>query len=218
MNFEANNIYHVYNRGNNQETLFYNHDNYLFFLKKIRNHLSPLCELMAYCLMPNHFHFLIYAGNKYASDGFKPSDAYQPQPSDAYQPQPSDAYKPSDAYQPKINHAIAIILRSYAQAINKQQKRTGSLFQQKTKAKNLSGYDDSYLLVCFNYIHQNPINAGLVEKIEDWGFSSFRDYAGLRKGTLCNRWFTQQLVPMNFERFVEESYGVIDNSKLEGIF
>ena len=206
MIFEPNNIYHVYNRGNNRETLFYNHDNYLFFLKKIRNHLSPHCEIMAYCLMPNHFHFLIYT-DRYASDGLKPSDAYQPQPSDA-----------DLAYKPKINHAIAIILRSYAQAINKQQKRTGSLFQQKSRAKNLSEYDDSYLLVCFNYIHQNPINAGLVEKMEDWEFSSFRDYAGLRRGTLCNRWLTQQPVPMNFKRFVEESYGVIDDSKLQSIF
>ena len=131
--------------------------------------------------------------------------------SDAFLPEPSDADQ-------KINKAIAIILRSYAQAINKQRKRTGSLFQQKTKAKEIDDSDEQYLLVCFNYIHQNPINAGLVSKMEDWGFSSFRDYAGLRKGTLCNKSLAQQLVSMEFERFMEESYEVIDEFKLEGIF
>jgi len=41
--------------------------------------------------------------------------------------------------------------------------------------------------VCFNYIHNIPVKAGLVKKPEDWEFSSYADIIGLRNGTLANR-------------------------------
>jgi len=34
------------------------------------------------------------------------------------------------------------------------------------------------------YIHMNPVTAGLVARPEEWIFSSYRDYIGLREGTL----------------------------------
>jgi hypothetical protein len=40
------------------------------------------------------------------------------------------------------------------------------------------------LLHLTRYIHLNPVAAGLVSKAEDWEFSSYRDYLGLRNGTL----------------------------------
>ena len=39
---------------------------------------------------------------------------------------------------------------------------------------------------CFLYILQNPQKAGLVVRPEDWEFSAYRDFVGLRSGTLCN--------------------------------
>ncbi|NOQ25658.1 MAG: hypothetical protein GQ564_09895 [Bacteroidales bacterium] len=54
-------IYHLYNRGNNSQKIFFNRKNYLFFLQKVRKHLFPHCDILAYCLMPNHFHFMIHA-------------------------------------------------------------------------------------------------------------------------------------------------------------
>lgn len=59
MRFEAGKIYHIYNRSN--EIAFHNRDNYLYFLKKINQFVSPKCEILAWCLMPNHFHLLIKA-------------------------------------------------------------------------------------------------------------------------------------------------------------
>jgi len=82
---------------------------------------------------------------------------------------------------------IAILLRSYAQAINNQEGRSGSLFQSKTKAKKLSDGRGFYGLTCFHYIHQNPVKAELVQHLKDWEFSSYRDYAGIRNGTLINK-------------------------------
>ena len=46
--------------------------------------------------------------------------------------------------------------------------------------------EKEYLKACFNYIHQNPVKAGLVKNAEDWEFSSFRDYLGFRNGNLVN--------------------------------
>jgi putative transposase len=107
-----------------------------------------------------------------------------------------------------FNHSIGVLLSSYTKAINKQNNTTGSLFRQKTKAiclneiKGISSHwytsfgvtfmkvdipEFQYPQVCFNYIHQNPVKAGLVARAEDWEFSSYRDLVGMRDGTLVNR-------------------------------
>ena len=44
MHFTPNTIYHVYNQGNNRQTLFFNHDNYLYFLKKMRKEILPFAD------------------------------------------------------------------------------------------------------------------------------------------------------------------------------
>ncbi len=52
-------IYHIYNRGNNRENLFLGKENYLYFLKLFSKHIAPVVFVYAYCLLPNHFHFLL---------------------------------------------------------------------------------------------------------------------------------------------------------------
>ena len=42
----------------------------------------------------------------------------------------------------------------------------------------------SALLHLSRYIHLNPVEAGLVQRAEDWEVSSYREYVGLRQGTL----------------------------------
>lgn len=61
MQFEASNLYHIYNRGNNKQPIFFNRDNYLYFLTKVKKHIASNCDILAWCLMPNHFHFLVHA-------------------------------------------------------------------------------------------------------------------------------------------------------------
>jgi REP element-mobilizing transposase RayT len=56
----AGSYYHLYNRGVNRGSIFFNEDNYEFFLYNIRRYLLPVVEITAYCLMPNHFHLLIF--------------------------------------------------------------------------------------------------------------------------------------------------------------
>ena len=179
MHFEPDAVYHIYNRSN--ETVFYSRENYLFFLSKIQTHVSPVCNLFAWVLMPNHFHFLVQATEK-------------------------SCINTSEDHRPDLqvlSKQIGIVLGSYTQAINRQQGRRGSLFVHKTKVKMLNeayypsggsnrlaggtGSQLDYATACFLYIHQNPVVAGLSSKLEDWEFSSFRDYAGLRNGKLVKK-------------------------------
>jgi len=59
MDFAFEHIYHLYNRGNNSQKVFFARENYLFFLEKLRKHILPHADLLAWCLMPNHFHLMI---------------------------------------------------------------------------------------------------------------------------------------------------------------
>ena len=64
MYFIPQQVYYIYNRGNNKQRIFFSDRNYRFLLKKIDAELSPCCENLCWCLMPNHFHLLIYATEK----------------------------------------------------------------------------------------------------------------------------------------------------------
>src|SRR5579872_2945114 len=57
-------FYHVYNRGVDGQPTFFDPDNYGFFLRKLRQFVtqrsvSPAADVVAYCLMPNHYHLLL---------------------------------------------------------------------------------------------------------------------------------------------------------------
>jgi len=56
---EKDRYYHLYNRGNNHDLLFYKEPNYHYFLKRYSDFLSDHVSTYAYCLLPNHFHLLI---------------------------------------------------------------------------------------------------------------------------------------------------------------
>ena len=72
-----------------------------------------------------------------------------------------------------ISKKFSNFFSSYTQAFNKQQSRTGSLFQKNFKRKEIDS--EEYLYRVINYIHFNPVNAKLVRRIEDWEFSSYVD-------------------------------------------
>ena len=60
MHFESEDLYHVFNQGNNRQKIFFTRANYLFFLRKIDQHILPHADVLAWCLMPNHFHLMIH--------------------------------------------------------------------------------------------------------------------------------------------------------------
>lgn len=60
MNIETGYYYHIFNRGNNSQKIFFKQDNYLYFLKKVRENITPFASIIAWCLMPNHFHVVVF--------------------------------------------------------------------------------------------------------------------------------------------------------------
>ena len=182
MSFLPNNIYHIYNRSINQEILFNEEKEYSRFLEMTRKHLSHTCEILGWCLMPNHFHLLIYTND--ISIELKKVGGLQLQ---------------------MIQNGIKNLLSGYSKSYNFQHKRKGNLFQQKTKYKEV--LTDG--LQVLHYIHQNPWKAGIVTKIEDWVFSSFNDFTGFRNGTLCNLQLAIQLLGIQQQSFYKESYGSV---------
>ncbi|MBU1119759.1 transposase [Patescibacteria group bacterium] len=62
--YRPNTFYHVYNRGNRKQIVFWNSSDYVRFTKKVLEY-EKLYDLTIYkrCLMPNHYHMLIRLGN-----------------------------------------------------------------------------------------------------------------------------------------------------------
>ncbi|MEO7960453.1 MAG: hypothetical protein ABIR19_02835 [Ginsengibacter sp.] len=184
MHFFNNQVYHIYNRGNDKQLIFFNEGNYLFFLKKIRNEWLKYCEIICYCLMPNHFHLMI-----------KPND----------EACINLVLNEKETHLQNLSKAIGQTLSSYTKAINNQNNATGNLFQKKTQGKCLSDFQETkngirptdYFLACFHYIHQNPLQAKLVNDLKDWPYSSYPDYNGYRNGTLCNKELAMELMNLS---------------------
>ena len=82
----------------------------------------------------------------------------------------------------------------------------------------MSDGDQNYAYIAFHYIHQNPFTAGLVFKLEDWKYSSYFDYAGLRNGTLCDRTLSENLIGFDAGNFINETYTLIDGTISKKIF
>ncbi len=200
MRFENNTIFHVYNQGNNRQQIFFSPENYLFFLRKMREYVCPYADFLCYCLMPNHFHWLVYVRETVLEVARQEMPARSVGVTDSH----------PDTTKRTLNQSIGILLRSYARAINIQENRTGCLFREETKAKD--GWEDPYLTLlhpnygkvwqnwemyghtCFNYIHNNPVEARLSRTAENWEYSSAKDFAGLRNGRLCNQKLAKELL------------------------
>jgi len=200
MFLEEDYIYHIYNRGNNRNPIFFSRDNYQYFIRKIKKDIVPVCEILAYCLLPNHFHFLVVATKNSII--------------------PYRTFTGKELEVQTLPKKIGLMLSSYTQGINKQLNRTGSLFQPKTKAKALNdsvGKMD-YLFLCFNYIHQNPVSAELVERLEDWPYSSFREYCGYSDDRICNIELAKELLNLDWDNFREQSYCIFNEQDLKQIF
>jgi hypothetical protein len=153
--------------------------------------------------MPNHFHFMMYADERC-----------------------NIKIKQGGLYIDPITNSIRKLLSGYARIFNSQYQQTGSLFRQKTKAKSLSDIEirpdnmpliNDYYINCFHYIHQNPVVAKLVSRLEDWEFSSFREYAGLDGFGICQKELATLYCNYDPIDFIDKSYELVDK-KLVDLF
>jgi putative transposase len=185
--FLENHFYHIFNRGNNKEIIFYNDENYAYFLKKFDHYLTNCLYVFAYCLLPNHFHFLIKVKE---NDAIADSDGI-------------------DTLHQTITEQFRRFFLSYSQSINKQEKRTGSLFQKHFKRKLID--KENYLTRIIYYIHLNPAHHKISNNYKNYPWSSYKIILS-DKPTKINREKVLNLFESK-ESFIELHNTQFDNVK-----
>ncbi len=141
--------YHIYNRGNNRENLFREPRNYHFFLLRYLEHVSPFADTLAYCLLINHFHFIVKI--RCHVDGLHP---------------------PLEVNPKSASRAFANFFISYARSFNNLYDRTGALFQRPFGRREIKSPEA--LRKALLYVHANPMKHGFTEDFASFKWSSYR--------------------------------------------
>jgi len=159
--FEKDKLYHIYNRGRNKQQLFFMHRDYERFLENLHKFQKscPNIEIFAWCLIPNHFHFLLIEKSR-----------DQDQDQDTY---PKDTYpkaKQISKFMQKLQQAYAAFFNAkYGESVKKGLK--GPVFEGRFKAKAVE--DEDYLYHLRRYIEWNAVKHEMVDKPEEWLYSSY---------------------------------------------
>ncbi len=142
--------YHIYNHAAQKLLLFRDAEDYQKCLSLMNIYLvSPGFSVVAFCLMPNHYHLLIRQNDECP-----------------------------------IYQIMNKIWFRYAKYYNGKYGGKGSIFAGRTQHKHVD--KDRYLFRLSAYIHQNPVSAGLVKSPEDWEWSNYQEWIGLRHTRLCD--------------------------------
>ncbi|MEO5788689.1 hypothetical protein [Gelidibacter sp.] len=153
---EFGHYYHIYNRGNNGNTIFFDEENYRYFLSLYLKYIYPIADTFYWCLLKNHFHFLIRIKelDEIKIDQLNYSTHIKIN---------KEKVNPSKQFSHLFN--------AYTQAVNKKYDRTGSVFEKPFKRKVVTSQD--YLIKLNFYIHNNPVHHRLVDTISDYKWSSY---------------------------------------------
>jgi REP element-mobilizing transposase RayT len=151
---EHGNYYHIYNRGNNSETIFKESRNHEHFLNLYNKHIEPIADTYAWCLMKNHFHLLVRIKTIEEIIAFQES---------------KETLVSKKIIAP--HQSFGNLFNAYSKAINKGYDRHGALFERPFKRKLID--NNSYLQNLIKYIHYNPVKHGICEHPLEYTWSSY---------------------------------------------
>ena len=122
-------------------------------------------KIHAWCLMPNHLHLIVSSQSLLLSSIVRDFKKYT-----------------SKSIITELKQSAAIpdhrLLMRFEQAASKENRSTNYKFWQTgNEAKTLE--TNHFTNQKLNYIHKNPVKAGLVKEPEDYPLSSARDYSGV---------------------------------------
>ena len=143
---ETDRFYYIFNRGVNSKPVFLNNENYRYFLQKVSLYLIPYFDIYAYCLMSNHFHFILKTKSERSE---------------------FSAYKDNGLHSEEsfFSKTIGKLISSYTQSFDKVYQRSGPLFESPFKRILIDSEDEMRNLII--YIHQSP------ENFQNYKFSSY---------------------------------------------
>lgn len=139
--------FHIYNRGVNGENIFKEKGNYYLFLERYRFYCSDILQTLAYCLLKNHFHLLVYVKENVEVPRRDGKDRL---------------------FKLNASKQLGHLFNSYAQSVNKMYNRTGPLFESPFERKLVD--DEQYIMSMIWYCHRNPLHHGFVDDLRDGSF------------------------------------------------
>ena len=147
-------MYHIYNRGINGGPLFFDHENYLYFLKLIKLKIRPVAQIYSYCLLKNHFHLLVKINSELTIRTLF-------------------SEKDQTGIETIVSQQFSNTFNSYSQAINKRYARTGKLFELPFRRKDIDSSEQ--LIRTVLYINKNPVKQGITKDCLSYPYSSASD-------------------------------------------
>lgn len=170
--FETGHYFHLYNRGNNNENIYLEQENYGYFISLMKKYLLQIADVLSYCLLPNHFHIIL----KFKDD--------------------SELDIKENLKRKPLHQPISNMLNSYTKSINKRYNQRGSLFQEHLKRIKIT--EENYLKNLILYVNTNPSHHQ-IEDYRTYKHSSYRTLISQKK-TLLERDFVIELFN-NVENF-----------------
>jgi REP element-mobilizing transposase RayT len=150
-------FYHIWNRGVDRSVIFRSESDYWRFLEGYASRIAPVAATYNFCLIPNHFHFLV---RTYTED--EQRELYLKHAT-------GDKREPFAFSEPSTS--FGNLLNSYVRSSNLRWQRTGALFEGRFGRKLVDS--DDYLRRLVVYIHRNPQEHGLVSDFRNWPYSSY---------------------------------------------
>ncbi len=157
---ESDKYFHIYNHAIGDELFFKNDRNYHYFLENFKYYISPFADLLCYCLMQNHFHFVI---RFHSLEDINEELIHRKML--------KSRTLTSSQISEYLSRQFSNYFNKYAKSYNVQENRRGSLFKRAFMRNQINS--DIYLLRLIRYVHLNPVKDNLVDIPSDWKFSSY---------------------------------------------
>src|ERR1041385_521816 len=171
----ARKYYRIFNYGNGDEHVFKSGRNYEYFLKKLRERMTPHWELVAWCLLPDCFE-LVVKMKEPLEEGISWEEVNK-----------------------RTCFQFGQYIHGYTKAINKYHQRRGSLFARSFSRKLISDDYEMKKIICS--MHKAPVERGYVASPFQWRFSSCM-YAHLYRQSIQ---FREMIHPFgSLENFLTE--------------
>uniref|UniRef100_A0A7V4JRH4 Transposase IS200-like domain-containing protein n=1 Tax=Thermodesulfobacterium geofontis TaxID=1295609 RepID=A0A7V4JRH4_9BACT len=186
-------IYHVFTRSIAKFTVFLNHNDYIRMIELLKYYKNrPILKFSDYKKLKE---MKIYYNPIKRESPFVEIIAYCLMPTHIHLV--LQEISPSG-----ISEYMRIVLDSYTRYFNKKIGRKGPLWE--GRIKKVLVESDEQLLHLTRYVHLNPVSAGVVEKPEDWVYSSYREYIGIEKEKICNKEKFFDFSKKEYKKFVED--------------